>query len=184
MEKSFGIGEQFLFNDFDGFARYNSHNRPYLLTTERRYFLGKSFHQQENFKRAIEWYEKTTEYNPQFYKAYHYCRVARTQLLLRELEYSWSYSLKKYNELWNQFAIKLQHSFVKETHGCLQYIGGGLTSEQKEEQKKLKSALMVYLEREHEGSWKKLEGELGEDLKEDCMNSWEKIRKEFDWLIR
>ena len=43
---------------------------------------------------------------------------------------------------------------------------------------------MVYLEREHEGSWKKLEGELGEDLKEDCMNSWEKIRKEFDWLIR
>ena len=85
LEKSFGIGEQFLFNDFDGFARYNSHNRPYLLTTERRYFLGKSFHQQENFKRAIEWYEKTTEYNPQFYKAYHYCRVCKNTIAFKRI---------------------------------------------------------------------------------------------------
>ncbi len=181
LKKSFGIGEQSLFNDLDGFARYNSHNRPYLLTTERLYSLGKSFHQQANFKRAIEWYEKTTEYNPQFYNAYDDCRVARTQLLLRELEYSWNYSLKKYNELWDKFAIKLQHSFRKEELGCRQYIDGGLTSEQKEEQKKLKNKLMAYLEREHEGSWVKLENELGEDLKEDCMNSWENIRKQFDF---
>ena len=182
LKKSFGIGEQSLFNDLDGFARYNSQDRPYLLTTERLYSLGKSFHQQEDFKRAIEWYEKTTGYNPQFYKAYNDCRVARAQLLLRELGYKWSFSLKQYNELWSKFAMELERSFRKEVLGS-RHIDGRLTREQKEEQKKLKSALMTYLEREHEGSWKKLEDELGEDLKEDCMNSWENIRKEFDWLI-
>ncbi len=40
---------------------------------------------------------------------------------------------------------------------------------------------MAYLEHEHEGSWGKLENELGEDLKEDCMNSWENIRKQIDF---
>ena len=174
LKKSFGIGEQSLFNDLDGFARYNSHNRPYSLTTERLYSLGKSFHQQKNLNRAIECYERTIEYNPQFYKAYHDCRVARTQLLLREFERSWNCSLEKCNELWSKFAIKLQHSFLKEQHGCYQYIDGGLTSEQKEEQKNLKSKLKAYLEREHEGSWGKVENELGEDLNEDCMNSWGK----------
>lgn len=175
LKKSFGIGEQSLFNDLDGFARYNSQNRPYLLTTERLYSLGKSFHQQKNLKRAIEYYEKTIEYNLHSYKAYHDCRVARAQLLLRELEYSWNDSRKKCNELWNKLAIELGHSFRKEQLGCVWYIGGGLTSEQKEEQKELKKKLMAYLEREHEGSWGKLESELGEDLKEDCMNSWENI---------
>ncbi|MDE0182654.1 MAG: FRG domain-containing protein [Caldilineaceae bacterium] len=180
LKKSFGIGEQSLFNDLDGFARCNSHNRPYLLTTERLHLLGKSFHQQANFKRAIECYERTTKYNPRFYKAYHDCRVARTQLLLRELEYSWNHSLKEYNELWNKLAIKLQHSFMDEQLGCVKYIDGGLTLEQKEEQEKLKNELRAYLEREHEGAWGKLEDVLGEDLKEDRMNSWEDIRKEFD----
>ena len=181
LKKSFGIGEQSLFNDLDGFARYNSHNRPYFLTTERLYSLGKSFHQQKNLKRAIECYERTIEYNPQFYKAYHDGRVARTQLLLREFEHSWNCSLEKCNELWNKFAIDLQHSFLKEQMGCHQYVDGGLTSDQKEEQKNLKSKLMAYLEREHEGSWGKVENELGEDLNEDCMNSWENIRKQFDF---
>lgn len=180
LQKSLGIGEQALFNDLDGFARYNSQNRPYLLTTERLYSLGKSFHQQEDFKRAIEWYEKTTGYNPQFYKAYHDCRVARAQLLLRESSYGFNYSLENYNELWSKFAIKLQLSFRREQLGCLRDIDGRLTREQKEEQESLKSKLMRYLEREHKGSWGKLEGELGEDLKEDCMKSWENIRKEFD----
>lgn len=179
LKKSFGIGEQSLFNDLDGFARYNSHTRPYSLTTEKLYSLGKSFHQQENFERAIEWYEKTTEYNLQFYKAYHGCRVARTQLLLRELEYSWNDSREKYNELWSKFALELGRSFREEIMGCIQYIDGGLTSAQKEEQKRLKNRLMAYLEREHEGSWVKLKNELGEDLNEDCMNSWENIRNQF-----
>lgn len=181
LKKSFGIGEQTLFNDLDGFARYNSHNRPYSLTTERLYSLGKSFHQQEKFERAIEYYERTIEYNPQFYKAYHDRRVARTQLLLRELEYSWNDSLKKYSELWSKFAIELGHSFRKEQLGCVWYIGGGLTREQKEEQIKLKNELMTFLEREHEGSWGELENELGEDLKENRMNSWENVRKQFDF---
>ena len=181
LEKSFGIGEQSLFNDLDGFARYNSHNRPYLFTTDRLHSLGKSLHQQEKFERAIEYYERTIEYNPQFFKAYHDCRVARTQLLLRELERSVNYSLKKYNELWSKFAIKLEHSFMKEQLGCVWYIGGGLTHEQKEEQKKLKNELMAYLESEHEGSWGKLGNELGEDLKENRMISWEKIRQQFDF---
>lgn len=179
LKKSFGIGEQSLFNDLDGFARYNSHNRPYLLTTERLYSLGKSFHQQGDFKRAIEWYERTRKYNPQFYKAYHDCRVARTQLLLRELEYSWKSSLKEHNESWSKFAIKLQHSFMREEVDCRRYFDGGLTREQKEEQKELRSELRVYLEREHEGSWGKLENKLGEDLKEDRMKSWENIYNQF-----
>lgn len=180
LKKSYGIGEQSLFNDLDGFARCNSHSRPYLFTTERLYSLGQSFHRQGKFERAIEWYAKTIEYNPLFYKAYHDCRVARTQLLARDLKYSWNYSLKKYRELWSNFAMELARSIRKEMLGSFRLIGGGLTHEQKEEKETLKNELMTYLEREHEESWRKLEKELGEDLKEDRMNSWENIRKQFD----
>lgn len=180
LKKSFGIGEQSLFNDLDGFARYNSYNRPYFLTTGRLHSLSRSFHQQKRFERAIEWYEKTTEYNPRYYKAYHDCRVARTQLLLSEFRYGFNFSREKYNELWGKFARELGHSFRKEVLGS-SHVDGHLTSEQKEEQEKMKIALMAYLEREHEGSWGKLESELGEDLKEDCMSSWENISKQFVW---
>ena len=183
LKKSFGVGEQSLFNDLDGFARYNSHSRPYSLTTEKLYSLGRSFHQQEKFERAIEWYERTIEYNPQFYKAYHDCRVARTQLLLRELEHGWNHSRKKYGESWEKFAIELGHSIRREMRDGIRYIDGGLTREQKEEQRELKNDLMTFLEREHEGSWGKLESELGEDLKENRMNSWEKIRAQFAFLL-
>ena len=71
LEKLYGIKEQQLFNDFAGFALCNAHDKPYDEFTAEDYFSwGVKFHQQGEYKKAIDYYDKTIENNPQHDWAY------------------------------------------------------------------------------------------------------------------
>ena len=71
LEKLYGIKEQQLFNDFAGFALCNAHDKPYDEFTAEDYFSwGVKFHQQGEYEKAIDYYAKTIENNPQHDWAY------------------------------------------------------------------------------------------------------------------
>ena len=66
LEKLYGIKEQQLFNDFAGFALCNAHDTPYdEFTAEDFFYLGVTFHQQGDEKKALDYYDKTIGLNPQ-----------------------------------------------------------------------------------------------------------------------
>lgn len=66
LEKLYGIKEQQLFNDFAGFALCNAHDKPYdEFTAEGFFYLGVTFQQQGNNRKAVDYYDKVLEINPQ-----------------------------------------------------------------------------------------------------------------------
>ena len=71
LEKLYGIKEQQLFNDFAGFALCNAHDKPYdEFTAEDFFYLGVTFQQQGNYKKAVDYYEKVIKYDPKDTRAY------------------------------------------------------------------------------------------------------------------
>ena len=71
LEKLYGIKEQQLFNDFAGFALCNAHDKPYNeFTAEDFFHLGITFQQQEDYKKAIDYYDKVIKYDPKYTSAY------------------------------------------------------------------------------------------------------------------
>ena len=64
LEKLYGIKEQQLFNDFAGFALCNAHDKPYdEFTAEDYFYFGLTFHQQREYKKAIDYYDKIIKYD-------------------------------------------------------------------------------------------------------------------------
>ena len=62
LEKSFGITERQLFNDFAGFALWNAHDKPYAaFTAEDLFAIALRFQQQGDQEKAIEYYDKAIE---------------------------------------------------------------------------------------------------------------------------
>ena len=62
LEKSFGITERQLFNDFAGFALWNAPNKPYAdFTAEDFFAIALRFQQQGDQEKAIEYYDKAIE---------------------------------------------------------------------------------------------------------------------------
>ena len=72
LEKLYGIKEQQLFNDFAGFALCNAHDKPYEEFTEEDFFdFGLTFHQQGEYKKAIDYYDKIIKYDPKDTSVYY-----------------------------------------------------------------------------------------------------------------
>ena len=72
LEKLYGIKEQQLFNDFAGFALCNAHDKPYEeFTAEDFFYLGLTFHQQGEYKKAIDYYGKIIKYDPKDTSVYY-----------------------------------------------------------------------------------------------------------------
>ena len=62
LEKSFGVTERQLFNDFAGFALWNAHDKPYAaFTAEDLFAIALRFQQQGDQEKAIEYYDKAIE---------------------------------------------------------------------------------------------------------------------------
>ena len=62
LEKSVGITERQLFNDFAGFALWNAHDKPYTAFTAEDFFaIALRFQQQGDEEKAIEYYNKAIE---------------------------------------------------------------------------------------------------------------------------
>ena len=81
LEKSFGVKEKHLFNDLAGFALYNAHDKPYGDYTADDYFSwGVAFHQQEEYEKAKNYYDKALELDPQSAEAYNNRGVAKRAL--------------------------------------------------------------------------------------------------------
>lgn len=78
LREKFGITEQHLFSDFTGFALSNAHDKPYSdYTAVEHLKLGMEFHQRGDLEKAIDAYNKATECNPQFFKAYYNRGIAK-----------------------------------------------------------------------------------------------------------
>ena len=72
LRDKFGITEQRLFSDFAGFTMANAHNKEYTEYSADDYFyLGLTCQQREEHKKAIEYYDKAIEINPQDADTYH-----------------------------------------------------------------------------------------------------------------
>ncbi len=81
LEKLYGLKEQQLFNDFAGFALCNAHDKPYdEFTAEEFVSLGVTFHQQGDMDKAIDYYDKAIELNPQDVIAYTIRGSAKNEL--------------------------------------------------------------------------------------------------------
>ena len=66
LEKSFGLNERKLFNDFAGFARINGHDQPYYRLSAEDYFvLSIALHQRGEHEQALESYSRAIELAPQ-----------------------------------------------------------------------------------------------------------------------
>ena len=79
LEKSFGVKEQHLFNDLAGFSLYNANDKPYVDYSVEDYILwGVKFHQQGDYKKAINYYDKTLELDPQSVDAYNNRGLAKS----------------------------------------------------------------------------------------------------------
>lgn len=62
LEQSFGITAWQLFNDFAGFALWNTSSRPYpAFTVEDFFSLGSLFQQQGDYVKAVDYYDKVIE---------------------------------------------------------------------------------------------------------------------------
>ncbi len=71
LQDRFGIAEQYLFNDFTGYALANSHNKEYKLYSADDFLqLGITFSQREEHKKAMEYYTKALEKDHQHAEAY------------------------------------------------------------------------------------------------------------------
>lgn len=81
LREKFGISEESLFSDFTGFALSNAHDKPYRdYTAEDYFYLGLTFEQRGDFKKAIEVYGQAIESDPQYADAYNNRAVAKRAL--------------------------------------------------------------------------------------------------------
>ncbi|MCY4387731.1 MAG: tetratricopeptide repeat protein, partial [Desulfurellaceae bacterium] len=78
LKERFGIAEQYLFSDFTGFALSNAYDRPYSdYTAEDYFYLGVTFHQQGDYKRAIDSYDQSIALDPQNVGPYYNRGIAK-----------------------------------------------------------------------------------------------------------
>lgn len=78
LKEKFGISEESLFSDFTGFALSNAHDKTYRdYTAEDYFYLGLTFEQRGDFRKAIEVYSQAIESDPQYANAYNNRAVSK-----------------------------------------------------------------------------------------------------------
>ncbi len=71
LEKAFNISLATLFKDFDGFAMAHGRMETLATSKSKRLFLqGNEYFQEQNYRKAIEIYQKVIEIDPRFIEAY------------------------------------------------------------------------------------------------------------------
>ncbi len=67
-----------MYSDFSGFALANAHGKEYTqYTSEDYFFIGLKYHQSSENEKAIEYYDKAIELNPQLLEAYNNRGIAK-----------------------------------------------------------------------------------------------------------
>ena len=80
LRERFGVDEEYLFSDFSGFALANAHNKLYRSSAEDYFYLGVGASQRAEHKKAIKYYSKAIELNPQYAEAYNNRGIAKNHL--------------------------------------------------------------------------------------------------------
>ncbi len=102
LEKLFGIKGEHLFNDLAGYALCNAHDKPYDLSAKDYFSYALQFEQQGQSGKAIEYYGKAIEKDPQFAEAYN------NRGIVKRKSGDYSGAIKDYNK-----AIELKPLFAE-----------------------------------------------------------------------